>query len=160
MTTPNQELGNEQLDAFLLELGVLSPPLPTETVEQDPSLDHLLDEIFELTKTPSPPPATPSLPTLPLEEEKKKRSYSLIWITATLLFGLLAGSAFGFNWAKSEGLMEKPIIEPQEEITHQISYWIKELSTIYETLEPPAEEVIEPIEPPTEMEVLAPTEMT
>ncbi len=168
MTPQETELADEQLDAFLTEIGVLSSPLPPEVIEKEPSFDHLLDEIFELTKIPSSPPFTPSLPKLPLEEDNKRRSYSIIWITSALLFSLLVGSSFGFFWGKGQGLRDAPIVEPQEEIIIQISSWIKELTQPLETLEPSTpvkdysqrEEIIEPIEPPTEMEMLAPTEMT
>ncbi|MCH9627592.1 MAG: hypothetical protein S4CHLAM2_12330 [Chlamydiales bacterium] len=154
-----QELADEQLDALLEACH--SAPSSSENLEKDFNLEHLVKEVMELTTPPSAPPASPALPTLPVEEKKKKRSTSTIWITATLLFGLTAGSALGVFWGKSQNVLDQPILEPQQEITGQISHWIEELQTLYNTLESsPPSEVIEPLEPPSEMEVIAPTELT
>lgn len=162
MKESKQGLADEQLDALLCELGV-APSASSEQTKQESSIELLIEEIFEL-KPPSIPPASPALPKLPLDgEKKKKRSNSLIWITAALLIGLFAGCGFGFFWAKSEGVLDKPLVEPNEEIPTQISYWIQELTSLYEKLNPPADEkneIIEPIDPPDEMETLAPSEPT
>lgn len=156
-----QELVDEELDVLLEEFDLISSPSPEPTVEKEASFEELVEEICELTQPPSPAAESSSLPTLPLETGTKKRSNMTIWITATLLIGLFAGCAFGFFWAKNEGLLDQPIVEPQEEITTQISYWIKELNKLYETLDPPPpSECIEPLDPPTEHQTLAPSEMT
>ncbi len=150
MTKTKQELGQKQLDDFLEEIGVLPS---SQAVDTESSLENLVKEIFELTQDHVPPPATPSLPILPLERELiKRRSKSMIWITATLLIGLIVGAACGFFWAKSTGLLEKPIVESQEGISSQISYWIEELNTLYDK--------VDPIKPPSEEETLAPSELS
>jgi len=139
MTAPEQDLlGSEQLDVFLHEIGVLSSSQPhDELAEEESSLDNLLDEILELTEVPPSSPPAPSFSTFPLEKEQKRRSYSVIWITTALLFGLLAGSAFGFFWGRGQvQQVDTPIIKPQEEITLQISSWIKDLRELCQLLEP------------------------
>lgn len=161
MTKSKQELADEQIDVFLKEIGVISPPAQADN--EDPSFESLIEEIFETANPSSPSPAVPSLPVLPINGEKKnKRPRSLIWITASLLIGLFTGCTFGFFWAKSVGILDKPIVEPREEISTQISYWISELTNLYDKLEPPASEteIIEPLPRPDEMETLSPSEMT
>lgn len=146
----SDQVKDARLEALLKELEDFSTPVDSEASE-------LIDEIFDLTEPASPPPETPVFPSLPLKEEKRRRSYSVVWITSTLLFGLLVGSAVGFFFGKKTGLLDKPIIEHQEQISKQISYWIKELTDLYENKVPPSE-IIEPEKPKTEMEKLAPTE--
>ncbi len=155
MATSEKELEIEEL---LEEVDSLCE---TKVPENEFSIEILLDEILESTDAPSPPPASPALPKLPREETKKTQSYFTIWLTSALLFGLLAGSAFGYFWAHSRGIFEKPIVEPEKEIAIQISSWIEELKKVYDSLESiPPEEIIEPLDPPVELEQLAPSKLT
>ena len=154
MTVVKEEQTEAQLDAFLQEIGVLSTPLPPQDAEKESSLDELLGEVLELIQPPPPRRAPPSLPALPAIESTKIRSYSTIWITAALLFGFVVGSGFGFFWGKT-----RPANTSEQAISHQISHWIHELDTLYNRLDPP-HETIESFEPPTEMERLAPSEIT
>lgn len=160
MTTANkQELADEQLDA-LLEACHLAPSSPSD-VTQDFNLESLVEEIMELTAPPLAPPASPSLPNLPVEEKGKKRSLFTTWTITALVFGLLIGGAVGVFLGKNQNILDTPLSEPQQEISGQISHWIEQLQTLYNTLEPPpSSEIIEPVEPLTEMEVIAPVEMT
>ncbi|MCC5832942.1 MAG: hypothetical protein JJU12_07880 [Chlamydiales bacterium] len=159
MNKSKQEFPDEQLDNFLMEFELDS----TCNNAEEPSTESLIEEILELEDSPPSSPASPSLPSLPLNEEGKKKEPRLsMWITSILLSGLLTGAVFGYLWAKSQGVLEKSIVESREEISTQISYWIRELTNLYEKLEPPPaeNEIIKPLLPPEELEILAPSEMT
>ncbi|MEZ5315427.1 MAG: hypothetical protein R3E91_04375 [Chlamydiales bacterium] len=140
MSEANQELADDQLNSLLEELGVLTPIISKEPLPETPSLDHIVKEIFELTD--SPPPFS----SLPLEKEKKKKRFSILsWVVIGILFGGCAGFTLSIFWTPHKNTSH-PIIKPDAEISEQISYWISELKTLYQQLEPtiPKNEIIAP----------------
>lgn len=172
MKLSKERLADEELAAFLNEIGLSSLPGggpsggsgralgETKVPKKESSLDQLIEEIFELTEVTlshsSPPPPLPSLKA----KEKKWLSFTTPRVMIFIILfwaGFLAGSLFGFIWAKS--LKSPPPTVAEQEIGNQISYWIEQLNTLYEKLEDPIAPMVAPTPTPEEAMQLPPQEL-
>lgn len=113
---------------------------------QDQSLEKLLEEIIESTKSSASTEQKNNLP--PITSGQKRFKLFPAWISACILGSFLLGSAFGLLWSQTQkkgGFFT--------DLDTKLSLIAEEIQCIHQQIscETPAQEIIEPlVEPPIE----------
>jgi hypothetical protein len=139
------DISEEEIDRLLDEVGAPAKGVKVE----ETSLENLLGQLID-----SPPVSF----SLPKKEVLKRKRASLLPLALSLavLGGFLGGSIFGFYWGKTQRV--DPSTSSFEEMNAKLSLLITQIREMHDKLIPtlPAQQLIEPIEPPDEIEKLAP----
>ena len=156
------DISDEELDAFLeaAERGANTPQQTTK----DLSLEKILEELMEGVKPNSSQTAYEDpIPPLLLEKGlplRKKIPLLPLWLTSAFLGGIFLGSLFGFQWGKTQKV--EPEIHTTEfvEIEAKLNLLLEEMQKLRAIPPAPPEslqEIIEPFESPSLMELLDPS---
>ncbi|MCH9625228.1 MAG: hypothetical protein S4CHLAM123_03980 [Chlamydiales bacterium] len=111
---------------------------------QDQSLEKLLEEIIDSTKSSEPTEQKTTLPSTPSSQKRFKLFPA--WISACILGSFLLGSAFGLLWSQTQKKGEF-----FTDLDTRLSLIAEEIQCIHQQIscDPPAQEIIEPlVEPP------------
>jgi len=157
----DSEISEEELDTFLKEAGILNNPIEIQTKKAEP-LDNLIEEIMcSIQASNSPPISTvgEKITSVFLEKEKQKRTkfpLSPLFISIAFLGGIFLGSIFGFYWGKTQRV-EMPE-RSFEDIEAKVTLLVNQIQEISNKIVPVSlpEEIIEPMEPTTEIQKLIP----